>query len=57
MPESRQVDHEYFEIQRVNSDQESMWDDFKFGNYGLYAEYRNDFFQYEEPSHAACLNR
>ena len=39
MPESRKIDHETFEINRAASDQESMWDGFKFGVPGAYATY------------------
>ena len=46
MPKSRIIDHEMFEIKRANSDQESMWDGYKFGNYSDFAEIRDDFFDY-----------
>lgn len=46
MPESRKRDFETHEIQRVLSDQESMWDGFKYGKPGVYAEYFNDFYTY-----------
>lgn len=46
MSQSAVIQNEYLEIQRHLSDQPSMWDGYKFGNYGLYAEYCNDFFSF-----------
>jgi len=46
MAVSRKIDHELFEVSRADSDQESMWDGFKFGANMDYFVYENDFFTY-----------
>jgi hypothetical protein len=46
MPQSRQIDHEGFEVQRARSDQPSMWDGYVFGKPGAFSTYFNDFHQY-----------
>jgi len=46
MAELRIIDHEAFEVKRANSDQESMWDGFRFGVPNKYAGYMTDFLTY-----------